>query len=75
MKTMKRVYKKSDMVVWKDEKDNKNICYFYSIGGYDWIAVEAMNKTENELGRFSSKYKAFKALQSHMEKLGYIIEL
>lgn len=75
MKTMKRIYKKSDMVVWKDENDNSNICYFYSIGEYNWIAIESMNKTENEIGNFSSKNKALKALQLHMEKLGYTIEL
>ena len=75
MKTMKRIYKKSDMVVWEDEKDHNNSCHLFSIGEYDWLAIEAMNKTENEIGSFSNKEKAFKALQAHMEKLGYTINL
>jgi hypothetical protein len=75
METMKRIYKKNDMVVWKDEKNNDNICYLYSIGEYNWIAIEAMDRKEKEIGNFSSKGKAFKALQSHMEKIGYTIEL
>jgi len=72
---MKRIYKKNDMIVWEDQKDNSNSCYFYSLGEYDWLAIEAMNRKENEIGNFSSKEKAFKALQAHMEKLGYTINL
>ena len=75
MKTMKRVYKKSDMVVWEDEKDNSNSCGFYSIGEYSWFSVVTINNLETIIGEYSSKKHAFKMLQIAMEKLGYTIEL
>ena len=75
METMKRIYKKHDMIVWEDETNKNNSCCIYSVGEYDWIAIEAMNRQENEIGSFSTKDKAFKALQSHMEKIGYTIKL
>ena len=75
MKNMKRIYKKSDMVVWEDEKDNSNNCHFYSVGEYNWIAVVTIDNLDTTIGEYSSKNYAFKMLQIAMEKLGYIIEL
>ena len=75
MKTMKRIYKKNDMIVWEDQKDNSNSCHLYSISEYNWIGVVTINNLDTTIGEYSTKKHAFKMLQIAMEKLGYTIEL
>jgi len=75
MKTMKRIYKKSDMVVWEDESNKNNSCHFYSLGEYNWIAVVTIDNLDTTIGEYSSKKHCFRMLQIAMEKLGYTIEL
>ena len=73
--TMKKIYKESDLIVWEDEKDHNNSCHFGSVSDYEWYAVDGMDGKYNEIGNFTSKDKAFKALQAHMKKIGYTIKL
>jgi len=75
MKTMKRIYKKSDMVVWEDEKNTRNNCHFYSLSEYNWIAVVTIDNLDTTIGEYSSRNYAFRMLQIAMEKLDYTIEL
>lgn len=74
MKTMKRIYKMHDMIVWEDATENKS-CGIFSTGDYDWTAMVIDKESEEEIGNFSKKTKAFSYLKNYMENFGYSIAL
>ena len=75
MKTMKRVYKTHDMVVWENEKNKNSSCHIFSIGEDNWFAGTIIDNLDTTIGEYNSKTQAFKMLQSHMEKIGYTIKI
>lgn len=74
MKNMKRIYKMHDMIVWEDATTNKS-CAIFSVSDYDWTAIVMDKESEEEIGSFSKKDKAFNYLKSYMENFGYSIAL
>lgn len=71
---MKRIYKMHDLIVWEDVTTNKS-CAIFSTGDDDWTAMVLDEESEEEVGRFSKKDKAFAYLKNYMENLGYSIAL
>jgi len=55
MKTMKRVYKTHDMVVWENEKNKNSSCHIFSIGEDNWFAGTIIDNLDTTIGEYNSK--------------------